>query len=89
MNSVVSQQGTYFETEPLYTIEISKSELDKIAYLESQIMNHAKGVDRYNLFYLMVQQKEKEKMLCEKYPSVQRAFEQYSLVLKLAESGEL
>jgi hypothetical protein len=33
--------------------------------------------------------KEREKYLKNKYPAVKKAYEQYSLMLKLAESGEL
>jgi len=43
----------------------------------------------YNLFEIMMGQKEREKYLAEKYPAVKKAQEQYSMVLKLAESGEL
>jgi hypothetical protein len=77
------------DTEPLYTVEIAESELQKIADFESQVFNHMKTTGRYNLFEILMEQKEQEKYLKEKYPAVQRAYEQYSLMLKLAESGEL
>ena len=35
------------------------------------------------------EQKEEEKFLKEKYPAVKKAFEHYSLILKMAKSGEL
>jgi hypothetical protein len=36
-----------------------------------------------------MEQKEEEQRLRNKYPAVRKAYEQYSLMLKLAESGEL
>ena len=77
------------DSEPLYTIEIAESELQKIADFESQVFNHIRTTGHYNLFEILMEQKKQEKHLKEKYPSVRRAYEQYSLMLKLAESGEL
>ena len=78
-----------YETEPLYTIEISKSELEKIASFESQVFRHMKAKGHYDLFHMMMQQKEEEKQLVNRYPAVKKAYEQYSLMLKMAEAGEL
>lgn len=78
-----------YETEPLWTIEIAESEVKRIAEFEQQVFNNAKKTGHYNLFLYMMEQKEKEKVLKEKYPAVKKAYEHYSLMLKLAESGEL
>lgn len=78
-----------FETEPLYTIEIAESELERIASFEEQVFNHMRSQGHYNLFETLMEQKEQEKALRQKYTSVQKAYEQYSLMLKLAQSGEL
>jgi GH25 family lysozyme M1 (1,4-beta-N-acetylmuramidase) len=78
-----------YDTEPLYTVEIAKSELERIAEFEQQVFNNAKQTGHYNLFQTIVEQKERERFLKEKYPAVKKAYEQYSLMLKLAESGEL
>ena len=77
------------DTEPLYTVEIAASELEKIAEFEHQVFNNMKEHGHYRMFEMLMEQKEKEKFLRTKYPSVQKAFEHYSLMLKLAESGEL
>lgn len=77
------------DTEPLYTLEIAESELERIAGFEQQVFNNAKRTGHYNLFEHLMEQKEQEKLLRNKYPAVKKAFEQYSLMLKLAESGEL
>jgi hypothetical protein len=78
-----------FDTEVLYTVEISESELDRIAEFESQVFNHMESRGHYNLFETLMEQKEQEVYLRDKYPAVKKAYEQYSLMLKLAQSGEL
>ena len=79
----------HFETEILYTVEIAESELERIAEFESQVFNNMKQTGHYNLFEVLMGQKEQEQYLRTKYPAVRKAYEQYSLMLKLAESGEL
>jgi hypothetical protein len=77
------------DSEPLYTVEIAESELEKIANFESEVFNHMAKQGHYRMFETMMEQKEQEKYLKDKYPAVKKAYEQYSLMLKLAESGEL
>lgn len=83
------QEHVTFDTETLYTIEISESELDRIADFESEVFNNMKQTGHYNLFEVLMDQKEQEQHLRAKYPAVRKAYEQYSLMLKMAESGEL
>ena len=82
-------QDIVVDSEPLYTIEIAESELERIANFESQVFNNMQQRGHHQMFEILMKQKEREKHLKEKYPSVRRAYEQYSLMLKLAESGEL
>jgi hypothetical protein len=77
------------DTEPLYTIEIAFSELEKIAEFESQVFNHMRAKGHYDMFNMMMEQKLRAKYLRTKYPAVQKAYEHYSLMLKMAEGGEL
>ena len=77
------------DTEPLYTVEIAESELEKIAEFESQVFNNMKQTGHYRMFEMLMEQKEQEKYLRTKYPAVKKAHEHYSLMLKMAESGEL
>ena len=77
------------DTEPLYTVEIAESELERIAEFEQQVFNNAKRTGHYNMFQAVMEQKEEEKYLRDKYSAVRKAYEQYSLMLKLAQSGEL
>lgn len=77
------------DTEPLYTVEIAESELERIAEFENQVFNNMKETGHYKMFEMLMEQKEQEKYLRDKYPAVRKAFEHYSLILKMAESGEL
>ena len=77
------------DSEPLYTVEIAESELERIADFESKVFNHMKKQGHYRIFEMIMEQKEQEKYLTNRYPAVKKAHEHYSLMLKLAESGEL
>jgi len=77
------------ETEPLYIVEIAFSELERLAEFEQQVFNNLKETGHYNMFETIMKQKHQEKYLRTKYAAVQKAYEHYSLLLKLAESGEL
>lgn len=85
----VNEDVLKYDTEPLYTVEIAESELLKIAKFENQVFNHMKAKGHYDMFTYIMEQKEREKFLRTNYPAVQKAYEQYSLILKMAESGEL
>ena len=77
--------------EPLYTITIPLSELERIKEFEEQVFNNMKqyGSHHYQMFEVMMEQKHKEKKLRDKYPAVKKAYEQYSLMLKMGEMGDL
>jgi hypothetical protein len=77
------------DSEPLYTVEIAESELERIADFEKQVFNNMKKQGHYRMFEILMEQKEQEKFLRNKYPAVKKAYESYSLILKLAESGKL
>jgi hypothetical protein len=87
--NMFSSSLTTFDTEILYTVEISESELERIAEFEQQVFNNMKSQGHYNMFEMLMEQKEQEAHLRDKYPAVYKAYQQYSLMLKLAQSGEL
>lgn len=78
-----------YETEKLYTLEISESELKKISDFESEVFNHMNHKGHYNLFETIMEQKQEEKRLRETYPAVKKAYEHYSLILKMANEGQI
>ena len=78
-----------YETVKLYTVEIAEDELKRMADFECEVFNNMKKDGHYSMFLRLMEQKEKEKYLRDKNPAVKKAYEHYSLILKLAESGEL
>ena len=88
-NKMNAMETMQYETERLYTVEISESELTRIADFESEVFSNMKKQGHYRLFENLMEQKEQEKYLKNKYPAVKKAYEHYSLMLKLAETGEL
>lgn len=87
-NKFVNEPVT-LETETLLTVEISQSELEKIAVFEHEVFNNMRTQGHYNMFETLMEQKEQERFFRDNYPAVKKAYENYSLMLKLAESGEL
>lgn len=87
-NKFVNEPVT-LETETLLTVEISQSELEKIAVFEREVFNNMRTQGHYNMFETLMEQKDRERYLRDNYPAVKKAYENYSLMLKLAESGEL
>lgn len=82
-------EDVVYDSEPLYTVEIAESELERIADFESEVFNNMRQTGHYRMFEVLMEQKEREQFLRDKYPAVKKAYEQYSLLLKLSESGEL
>jgi DNA repair ATPase RecN len=87
-NKFLSENLT-FETETLYTVEISESEFQRLAEFEKRVFNNMAEKGHFNLFETLMEQKELESRLRNNFPAVKKAYEQYSLMLKLAQSGEL
>jgi len=88
-NDLTATQAMRYETVKLYTVEITEDSLERLADFEAEVFNNMKGRGHYNMFEHLMEQKEEEKHLRDKYPAVKKAYQHYSLILKLAESGEL
>lgn len=87
--NLIDSKSHSFQTEPLYTVEIPESELDRIANFEDQVFNNLAERGHFNMFETLMEQKAEEQYLRETYPAVRKAYEHYSLLLKMAKSGEL
>jgi len=88
-NTVTAKQTIQYETVKLLTVEITEDTLERIADFEAEVFNNMRDQGHYRMFETLMEQKEEEKYLRNKYPAVKKAYEHYSLMLKLAESGEL
>ena len=88
-NKMNTSQAIQYETVKLLTVEITEDTLERIADFETEVFNNMRDQGHYRMFETLMEQKEKEKYLRFTYPAVKKAYEHYSLMLKLAESGEL
>jgi hypothetical protein len=88
-NMVTATQTIQYETVKVLTVEITEDTLERIADFESEVFNNMRDQGHYRMFETLMEQKEEEKYLRNKYPAVKKAYENYSLMLKLAESGEI
>ena len=88
-NELTAMDTIEYETVKLLTVEITESELERIADFEAEVYNNLHNQGHYRMFERMTELKEREKYIKNKYPAVKKAYEHYSLMLKLAESGEL
>ena len=77
-----------YETEPLYTIEIPESEIRRIQEFEDQVFGNMKQQGHYNLFQNLMEMKEEELELRRRFPAVQKAYENYSLLLNLCKGNK-
>ena len=88
-NKLTAVDSYRMETERLYTVEIAESELERIAKFEAEVFNNMREHGHYNIFETLMGLKEEELNMRIKYPAVRKAYEHYSLILKMAQSGEL
>ena len=88
-NDLIETGVIQYGTVKLLTVEITESELERIADLEAEVFNNLREHSHHRMFEHLMDQKEHEKYLKNKYPAVKKAYEHYSLMLKLAESDEL
>lgn len=79
-------QTVVHETEALYTITVPESELKRISEFEDQVFNNMRQTGHFNMFQTLMEQKEEEARLRNQFPAVQKAYENYSLMLNLCKS---
>lgn len=77
-----------YETETLYTIQIPESKLESLVDFYDRAEESIKYTGSMDMFNHMIQRQREEKEFREKHPAVQKAYEQYQMLYKLAKSGE-
>lgn len=81
-------QPIVYETETLYTIQVPESRLESLVDFHNRVEESIKYTGSMDMFNHMLQRQKDEKAFREKHPAVQKAYEQYQLMYKLAKSGE-
>jgi hypothetical protein len=80
-------QPMHYETETLFTIQVPESRLEALIDLHDRAedaIRHTGSMDMFNHF---LQKQDEERVFREKHPAVQKAYEQYQMLYKLARSG--
>lgn len=81
-------QPMHYETETLFTIQIPESRLESLVDFHNRVEESIKYTGSMDMFNHMIQKQKEEKAFREKHPAVQKAYEQYQLMYKLAKSGD-
>jgi hypothetical protein len=77
-----------YETEILHTIQIPESSLDRLMEFYERVEESMKYTGSMDVFNHYIQRQKDEKSFREKHPAVQKAYDQYQMLYKLAMSGE-
>ena len=81
-------QPIHYETETLFTIQIPESRLESLVDFHNRVEDSIKYTGSMDMFNHFLQKQQEEKEFRMKHPAVQKAYEQYQLMYKLAKSGE-
>jgi len=73
-----------FQTETLYTIQIPESRLKTLVELEKRFYNHSNSEGMRDMFEVLMDKEREETFYRQTNEAVQKAYEQYSLMLNLA-----
>lgn len=77
-----------YETEILHTIQIPDSSLERLMEFYERVEESMKYTGSMDVFNHYIQRQKDEKAFREKYPTVQKAYDQYLMLYKLAKSGD-
>jgi hypothetical protein len=73
-----------FRTETLFTIQIPESRLKTLIELEKRFYNHRNSDGMRDMFETLMDKEREEAFYRNTNPAVQKAYEQYSIMLNLA-----
>jgi len=74
-----------YETEKVYTVEIPEGRLRTLVEMELRFFNYVEHHDKpIDLFQTLMDKEREEATFRFTHPAVQKAYEQYSLMLNLA-----
>ena len=81
-------QNIQYESETLFTIQVPESKLEALVDFYERAedaIRHTGSMDMFNHF---LRKQDEEREFREKHPAVQKAYDQYIMMLNLAQSGE-
>lgn len=84
LNASIIQDDMSMQTEKLYTVELPESRLNTLVEMENRFMNFRKSDHSRDMFELLMDKEREEAHYRHTNAAVQKAYEQYSIMLNLA-----
>lgn len=81
---VIRNDEMAFRTEKLYTVQIPESRLNTLVEMEGRFHNYDMDRGRRDMFEVLMDKEREEAFYRNTNEAVQKAYEQYSLMLHLA-----
>jgi hypothetical protein len=81
---IIRNDITEYHTEKLYTLQIPESRLNTLVDMENRFFNHRRTDIPRDLFDMLMEKEREESYYRNTNPAVQKAYEQYSIMLNLA-----
>ncbi len=83
-NASIIQDTMDMQTEKLYTVELPESRLNTLVEMENRFMNFRNSDHSRDMFEMLMDKEREEAHFRHTNAAVQKAYEQYSLMLNLA-----
>jgi hypothetical protein len=84
LNASIIQDTLDMQTEKLLTVEIPESRLNTLVEMENRFMNFRNSNHSRDMFELLMDKEREEAHYRHTNQAVQKAYEQYSMLLNLA-----
>jgi hypothetical protein len=84
LNASIIQDTMDMQTEKLYTVDIPESRLNTLVEMENRFMNFRNNDHSRDMFELLMDKEREEAHYRHTNAGVQKAYEQYSIMLNLA-----
>jgi len=84
LNASIIQDTMEIQTEKMYTVELPESRLNTLVEMENRFMNFRNSDHSRDMFELLMDKEREEAHYRHTNAAVQKAYEQYSIMLNLA-----
>ena len=84
LNASIIRDDFDMQTEKLYTVEIPESRLNTLIEMENRFMNFRNSDHSRDMFEMLMDKEREESHYRHTNVAVQKAYEQYSIMLNLA-----
>jgi hypothetical protein len=84
LNASIIKDTMDMQTEKLYTVAIPESRLNTLVEMENRFMNFRNGDHSRDMFEMLMDKEREESHYRHTNAAVQKAYEQYSIMLNLA-----